>query len=104
MGRFMSPDPLPWIHWQRGDEDDQKKFGGYIMNPQNFNMYAYVLNNPLNHTGPTGMNACGTNNDSSCNVTVTIQDRGKDSNGHYNDQFAGSKGKPPLIQDSKLLP
>jgi RHS repeat-associated protein len=82
MGRFMSPDPLPWIHWQRGDEDDQKKFGGYIMNPQNFNMYAYVLNNPLNHTDPTGMNACGTNNDSSCNVTVTIQDRSKDSNGH----------------------
>ena len=75
MGRFMSPDPLPWIHWQRGNEDDQNRFEGFIANPQNFNMYSYVLNNPLNKTDPTGMNACGTNNDSSCKVTVTIQDR-----------------------------
>jgi hypothetical protein len=29
-------------------------------------LYAYVNNNPLNKTDPTGMNACGTNNDSSC--------------------------------------
>lgn len=91
MGRFMSPDPLPWIGWQSGDEDDQKKFEAYIANPQNFNMYAYVNNNPLNKTDPTGMNACGTNNDSSCKVTVTIQDRSKDSNGHYNDQYTGVK-------------
>jgi RHS repeat-associated protein len=73
MGRFMSSDPLPWIHWQHGDEDDQNKFEAYIANPQNFNMYAYVNNNSLNKTDPTGMNACGTNNDSSCKVTVTIQ-------------------------------
>ena len=92
MGRFMSPDPLPWIHWQRGNEDDQNRFEGFIANPQNFNMYSYVLNNPLNKTDPTGMNACGTNNDSSCKVTVTIQDRSKDANGHYNDKFAGLKG------------
>ena len=92
MGRFMSPDPLPWIHWQHGDEDDQKKFAGFISNPQNFNMYTYVNNNPLNKTDPTGMNACGTNNDSGCQVTVTLQDRTKDANGHYNDQFAGRKG------------
>jgi hypothetical protein len=89
MGRFMSPDPLPWIHWQHGDEDDQEKFESYIANPQNLNMYAYVLNNPLNKTDPTGMNACGTNNDSTCHVTITIQDRSKDANGHYNDQFTG---------------
>ncbi|HUN86533.1 MAG TPA: RHS repeat-associated core domain-containing protein [Terracidiphilus sp.] len=55
MGRFMSPDPLPWIHWQRGDKDDQQKFAAYIEDPQNLNMYAYVTNNPLAHTDPTGM-------------------------------------------------
>jgi RHS repeat-associated protein len=89
MGRFLTPDPLPWIHWQHGNDDDRDKFEAYIANPQNFNMYAYVNNNPLNHTDPTGMNACGTKNDSTCNVTVTISDRSKDANGHYNDQFTG---------------
>ena len=56
-------------------------------------MYAYVNNNPLNKTDPTGMNACGTNNDSTCHVTITIADRTKDANGNYNDQFAGLKGQ-----------
>lgn len=87
MGRFMTPDPLPWIHWQNGNRDDQQRFAAYIANPQNFNMYAYVLNNPLNKTDPTGMNACGTKDDSSCKVTITITDRSKDAKGNYNDQY-----------------
>jgi len=93
MGRFMSPDTLPWIHWQNGNRDAQAKFGGFISNPQNFNMYAYVLNNPLNKTDPTGMNACGTNNDSTCHVTITIKDRSTDSKGNYNDGFTGVKNQ-----------
>ena len=91
MGRFMSPDQLPWIHYQHGNESDQKKFVAFLANPQNFNMYAYVNNNPQNKTDPTGMNACGTNDDSNCKVTVTIQDRSKDASGHYNDQYTGVK-------------
>jgi RHS repeat-associated protein len=58
MGRFLSSDPLPWISWQRGKKNDQGKFAAYIANPQNFNLYAYVLNNPLNKTDPTGMYQC----------------------------------------------
>ncbi len=39
LGRFMTPDPL----------------GGHIIDPQTLNKYAYVRNNPLNLTDPTGL-------------------------------------------------
>jgi RHS repeat-associated protein len=39
MGRFMTPDPL----------------GGHQEDPQTLNKYAYVRNNPLNRTDPTGL-------------------------------------------------
>ena len=60
----MSPDPLPWLEWQHSHEkdgeeeqakDDRQKFKDFISNPQNFNMYTYVLNNPMTHNDPTGM-------------------------------------------------
>ena len=38
-GRFMSADPL----------------GGSPLNPQSLNRYAYVVNNSINHTDPSGM-------------------------------------------------
>src|SRR5258708_18119204 len=58
LGRFMSPDPIPWIRWQNPpagsseeeEEESHKKFEDWISNPQNFNMYAYVNNNPLRYT------------------------------------------------------
>jgi RHS repeat-associated protein len=94
MGRFTSPDPLPWWNWQRsGQEEDRRQFEAYISNPQSWNMYAYVDNNPLSHTDPTGMNACGTSDDSSCTVTVTITSRSKDAAGNYNDDFTGVKNQ-----------
>src|SRR6202035_2687673 len=45
MGRFMSPDP---IHIMK------QKF----TDPQQWNMYAYVRNNPLRFTDPTGKYLC----------------------------------------------
>jgi RHS repeat-associated protein len=45
MGRFMTPDP---IHIMK------QKFA----DPQQWNMYAYVRNNPLRFTDPTGMYTC----------------------------------------------
>jgi len=54
MGRFTSPDPLPWISWQGGDKDERARFADYIGIPQNFNLYVYVRNNPLIYTDPTG--------------------------------------------------
>ena len=50
MGRFMSPDPT----------------GLYFadpMNPQSFNLYNYVLNNPLTNVDPNGMDCIHTNVD-----------------------------------------
>ena len=53
--RFLSPDPIPWIQWQQGDQDNKNRFENWIANPQNMNIYAYVGNNPLARIDPDGM-------------------------------------------------
>jgi RHS repeat-associated protein len=53
MGRFMTPDPL----------------GGHNEDPQTLNRYAYVRNNPLSLTDPTGLDfylKCDSADTSSC--------------------------------------
>jgi RHS repeat-associated protein len=84
-GRFTSPDPFIVFNLKK----DQ--FQAWIGNPQRWNKYAYALNNPLAFIDPTGMNACGTNDDSTCKVTVEIRGREADKNGKYNDQFKDVK-------------
>jgi RHS repeat-associated protein len=54
LGRFMSPDPM----------------GGKTEDPQSLNRYAYVRNNPLTLTDPSGMNfglPCSGGNTDTCN-------------------------------------
>jgi hypothetical protein len=51
----MSADPLDWLSWQRGDKDQKERFIGYIGDPQNFNLYTYVGNDPTDKTDPTGL-------------------------------------------------
>jgi RHS repeat-associated protein len=71
VGRFLSVDP---VGVSPGDG-----FG--------FNRYAYVNNNPITNIDPTGRNACGTSDDGTCKVIVTIKDRAKDTGGNYNDSY-----------------
>jgi RHS repeat-associated protein len=33
-GRFISPDPLPWLQWQDGNRNEQERFAKFISNPQ----------------------------------------------------------------------
>jgi RHS repeat-associated protein len=59
LGRFMSPDP----------------FGGHQEDPQTLNRYAYVRNNPLNLTDPTGLDFylnCEKNNGTTCQGGTSI--------------------------------
>jgi len=49
VGRFMSPDP--------------GNAGADARNPQSWNMYSYVGNNPLAFTDPTGLGSCDDDND-----------------------------------------
>jgi RHS repeat-associated protein len=50
MGRFMSPDPSGLTYADLG-------------NPQSFNLYSYVRNNPLTNIDPTGLDCVHINND-----------------------------------------
>jgi RHS repeat-associated protein len=63
MGRFLSPDPL----------------GGHLEDPQTLNKYAYVRNNPVNLTDPTGLDFYLTCQEASS--TCKSQTVGYDKNG-----------------------
>jgi RHS repeat-associated protein len=67
MGRFMSPDPI----------------GGHLEDPQTLNRYAYVRNNPVNLTDPTGLDFnlnCDKNNGTTCQGGHQYY---KDEDGNY---------------------
>ncbi len=97
MGRFSSPDPS----------------GLYFTdpsNPQSFNLYSYVLNNPLIATDPTGMAYCrwddGTHDDSANtggNGAVNSQGDCKEQGGTWSykdgldDDGSSLPGGAPLV-------
>jgi len=53
-GRFTSPDPFNALDLAKSN-DTIDKFYNYLSNPQHWNHYAYVLNNPLRYTDPLGL-------------------------------------------------
>jgi RHS repeat-associated protein len=57
-GRFTNPDPyVISFEMKRGRDakEEIEMLNEYIGQPQNWSRYSYGLNNPLNHTDPTGM-------------------------------------------------
>jgi RHS repeat-associated protein len=52
MGRMLSPDPIVASILS---DPTNPQFQGFIQQPQNWNLYAYVLNNPLTYIDPSGM-------------------------------------------------
>jgi len=70
-GRFTSKDPVAWLNWQHGNRSEQKRFADFLSNPQNFNGYAYVLNNPLSSVDPDGLLGCKVDGkDVPCHIVV----------------------------------
>jgi RHS repeat-associated protein len=58
-GRFTSPDPYNVIFEKEGAENEKRGKGeellnNYLTQPQNWNRYVYVWNNPLRNTDPNG--------------------------------------------------
>ncbi len=52
-GRFTSPDPLSIVE----EANSPEELAEFLSNPQQWNKYAYSLNNPLKYVDPDGKNA-----------------------------------------------
>lgn len=63
-GRFTSPDPFNIIFVKRSG--GRKAFVNFILQPQNWNKYIYVLNRPLTLIDPTGLSACDPKTNPNC--------------------------------------
>jgi len=91
MGRFMTPDPI----------------GGHQIDPQTLNKYAYVRNNPLNLTDPTGLdfylscqqqsNTCG--KDAAGNLVQGTTATTTDANGITTPTFTPTVVTSASLQD-----
>jgi RHS repeat-associated protein len=105
-GRFTSPDRLPWWNWQHSERAEERtQFADYIGNPQNWNMYAYVLNNPLNHTDPHGMLGCqvGDQKYATCTITVVYDPRTSKGTLTVTGQNKGDKHATVLLTASVIV-
>jgi hypothetical protein len=101
MGRWITPDPLPWINWQHSDKkEERQKFVEYLMNPQNLNQYTYVDDNPESRDDPTGMEGCqaGDKKFSTCTITVVYNKKTSEGTLTVTGQNKGDKNPTVLLK------
>jgi hypothetical protein len=105
MGRFMTPDPLPWLDWQHGNKEEREKFADFISDPQSLNMYAYVDNNPINKTDPTGMEGCkaGDKTFSTCTIKIVYDPKTSKGTLTVTGQNKGDKDPTVLLTSSVVV-
>ena len=90
-GRFTNPDPLVWQSWQSGNDDEKARFLEFISDPQNFNQYAYVRNNPLSSIDPSGLYTCSGTEEQCRNLEAQLVEARK-SNDSKVSRAAGAYG------------
>ena len=105
IARFTTADPLPWLRWQQGNQEERKKFADFISNPQNFNLYSYVGNNPENRTDPTGMEGCqaGDKKFSTCTITIVYDSTTSKGTLTVTGQNQGDKDSTVLLTSSVVV-
>jgi RHS repeat-associated protein len=104
-GRWMRPDPLPWIDWQHGNEEAQQKFEDFLLNPQNLNMYTFVDNDPMSKTDPTGMQGCqaGDKKFTTCTITIVYDPKTSKGTITVTGQNKGDKDPTTLLTGSVVV-
>jgi RHS repeat-associated protein len=88
-GRFTSVDPM--------------MASAHAANPQSWNRYAYVGNNPLNSTDPTGMGENGVN-DPNDQDTPAYQEQKKREQQSIGQQIVDEIGSPPQAVTATVTP
>jgi RHS repeat-associated protein len=78
-GRFMSPDPA-------------STFVADPSSPQSWNLYGYVLNNPLAYIDPTGLDACNNGVDADGNPCFSVTGTGSSGSGGSDGGSSGGGG------------
>jgi RHS repeat-associated protein len=87
-GRFLSPDP--------------ENAGASLINPQSWNMYAYVANNPLILIDPDGLDCIYTNGNTVTNVRTGDCASDDDAGTFVDGTIRGGKNGVSLSNDGKV--